>query len=84
MLLPTKGVSADRALITIGADILEALSVPTSVNGLWERFVTRRAAAASAELVSFDWFSLALASLFAIGAIDVTGTDHIRRRRVHS
>ena len=41
MLLPTKGVSSDRALITIGAEILDELHDPSSVSTLWERFSVR-------------------------------------------
>ena len=84
MLLPTKGISSDRALLTVGADILEVLTAPTSVNGLWERFSKARASASQSERLTFDWFSLALATLFAVGAIDVTATNHIRRRHVSS
>jgi hypothetical protein len=79
MLLPTKGISFDRALLTIGADILEALTAPTSVSGLWERFTSARKANPSSERVTFDWFSLALASLYAVGAVESTRNDYIRR-----
>lgn len=79
MLLPTKGISFDRALLTIGADILEVLTVPTSVSGLWERFTTSRRANPSDERVTFDWFSLALASLYAMHAVEPTRNDYIRR-----
>jgi len=79
MLLPTKGLSFDRALVTIGADILEVLTVPTSVSGLWERFTSARRTSSSAERVTFDWFSLALASLYAMGVVEPTRNDYIRR-----
>lgn len=79
MLLPTKGISFDRALITVGADILDVLVAPTSISGLWERFTSARRGNPAAERITFDWFSLALASLFAIGAVEATRNDHIRR-----
>lgn len=41
MLLPTKGVSSDRALMTIGAEILDELRDPLSVSALWGRFTVR-------------------------------------------
>ena len=42
MLLPTKGIGADRALITVGSVILGILQTSTSVSGLWERFNASR------------------------------------------
>jgi hypothetical protein len=84
MLLPTKGISFDRAILTIGADILESLSSPISVSGLWDRFVARRRDRIGPERVTFDWFSLALASLFAMGAIEVTPNNYLRRANVSS
>ena len=38
MLLPTKGISPDRALLTIGSDLLIVLRRPTTVSALWDRF----------------------------------------------
>ncbi len=83
MLLPTKGISAQRALVTVGADLLELLDSPTTVSALWDRFRRRADRQSVATRVTFDWFSLALASLFAIGALEMTGTGHLRRRDVH-
>lgn len=77
MLLPTKGISADRALLTVGADILEVLTTPTSVSGLWERFTRARSDTHGIERVTFDWFSLALASLFAMGVIELKPNGYI-------
>lgn len=81
MLLPTRGLSAERALLTIGAEILPLLDRPSSVSGLWDRFASRRAASRS-ERVTFDWFSLSLTTLFAIGLIDWTADGQLERRRV--
>lgn len=83
MLLPTKGVSAQRALVTVGADLLELLDRPTTVSALWDRFRRRPDRQFVATRVTFDWFSLALASLFAMGAVEMTDTEHLRRRNVH-
>ncbi|MEX2374539.1 MAG: ABC-three component system middle component 6 [Dehalococcoidia bacterium] len=82
MLLPTKGISAQRALITVGADLLEILDGPTTVSALWDRFRGRANRQSISTRVTFDWFSLALASLFATGAIELTAAGHLRRRHV--
>lgn len=82
MLLPTKGVSAQRALMTVGSDLLEALQTPKSVSSLWENYKERERIGAT-DHVTFDWFSLALASLFAIEVVEWTPSGHLRRANVH-
>ena len=81
MLLPTKGVSPERALLTIGSEVLEELRNPMSVSALWERYSEGQRSAAKPRRITFDWFSLALASLYAMGLIDAF--DDGRLRRVH-
>jgi hypothetical protein len=82
VLLPTRGISFERALITVGADALTLLRAPTSVSGLWDRFNTARSRSDDTERITFDWFSLALASLFAIGSIEWTSEGYLRRSDV--
>ena len=38
MLLPTKGINPERALLVVGADLLHLLDSPATISGLWERF----------------------------------------------
>ena len=35
MIQPTKGISIDRALLTVGAQILQQLDQPTTVTAAW-------------------------------------------------
>lgn len=83
MLLPTRGVSAERALMTVGSDLLEALQTPKSVSSLWEHYKEQERASGSTDHITFDWFSLALASLFAIEVVEWTPSGHLRRVNVH-
>lgn len=83
MLLPTKGVSAERALMTVGAELLEVLKTPKSVSALWEQYAAREHDAGASDHITFDWFSLALASLFAINLVELTPAGHLRRANVH-
>lgn len=83
MLLPTKGVSRERALMTVGSDLLEALQTPKSVSSLWEHYKARQTASGTTDHITFDWFSLALASLFAIDVVEWTPSGHLRRADVH-
>ncbi|WP_410876382.1 ABC-three component system middle component 6 [Nocardia sp. A7] len=82
MLLPTKGVSADRALITIGADLLEELRDPLSVSALWERYSNRQRSTNKAGRITFDWFSLSLTALYAMRLIETSPDGYLRRAHV--
>lgn len=70
MILPTKYLPQDRALLGIGAEILGQLSEPRSVSELWETVRDARDKRAAATSLSFDWFVMALNLLYAMYAID--------------
>ena len=80
MVLPTKGISPDRALLTIGASALALLDSPSTVTGLWEKYVSSSENPDQGEKITFDWFALALSMLFAIGAIDWNEDDRLEKR----
>ncbi|WP_228943341.1 ABC-three component system middle component 6 [Nocardioides sp. Leaf374] len=82
MILPTKGISASRALLTVGAEVHGLLKAPTSVAALWEEFSNSRKQAGSRERLTFDWFSLALSLLFSMGLIEIGNDGRIGRSRV--
>lgn len=83
MLLPTKGVSADRALLTVGSEILEELGSPMSVTTLWEKYRRRTVGSSSgSHLITFDWFSLALAFLFTATLVEFSDDGYLRRADV--
>ena len=67
MILPTKGVAPQLALVTIGAEILRHLTEAKTVSRLWDEF---RKARGRGSNVTFDWFVLGLDLLFALGASD--------------
>jgi ABC-3C biological conflict system middle component len=62
---------ADRALIGIGAEILQQIKRPLTVSALWDTVRTRRASFAPASPVAYEWFVLALDLLFLMGAIEL-------------
>ena len=82
MLLPTKGVSQERALITVGSEVLDLLRSPTSVSSLWDRFAKEHGASRDSERITFDWFSLALSALYMLDLIEWTDDGYVRRRNV--
>jgi hypothetical protein len=67
MILPTKGVPPQRALISLGADILRLLTETKTVSRLWDDF---RSAKVATTDVTFDWFVLSLDLLFLVGAVE--------------
>jgi hypothetical protein len=72
MILPSKHLDQDRALLTVGAQILSRLKQPETVSALWEQ-VSREAAvpASNPKSLRFDAFVLALDLLFLMGAIQL-------------
>lgn len=66
MILPSKHLREDRALLTIGADLLQLLGEPKTVSRLWSDVKGRREAATQ---LPYDWFVLALDLLFAMGLV---------------
>lgn len=71
MILPTKHIRPDRALLGVGAEILAGLTNPTTVSGLWDRMRLRRTASNATTVLDYRWFVLALDLLYMIGAIEL-------------
>lgn len=78
MILPTKGLTADRALLSVGAEVLRRLDRPKTVSRLWEQVQQRQSSLL--ESVPYDWFLLALDLLYLWGAVDFED-GRIRRNR---
>ena len=70
MILPTKHLAEDRALLSVGAALLRRLRQPTTVSALWNQSRTLRTEEGGGAL-SYDWFILALDLLFILGAIEI-------------
>lgn len=70
MILPTKHLSRDQALIDVGAEILAQLDRPRELSDLWDRVRAARADRQIDTPLSFDWLVLCLTFLFAIKAVE--------------
>lgn len=72
MILPTKHLSQDRALLTVGARLLAHLSQPKTVSALWEE-ISRPASTGGGRkpALRYDAYVLTLDLLFLIGAIEL-------------
>lgn len=82
MILPTKGLAADRALLSVGAEVLRRLDRPKTVSRLWEQVNQRQCSLLTA--VSYDWFLLALDLLFLLSAVEFDEGRLRRTRRRES
>ena len=71
MILPSKHLPQDRALLTVGAAILRQLSYPVTVSSLWEQMPRAVVHQKASSPLRYDGFVLALDLLFLIGAIEL-------------
>jgi len=72
MILPSKHLPQERALLTVGAELLTRLHQPMTVSALWQKIAQPHdggEAGAAGRSLSFDWFVLALDLLYALGAL---------------
>jgi ABC-three component (ABC-3C) system Middle Component 6 len=80
MILPTKHIPQERALLTVGSHILKQLDKQKTVSALWEETIAKYNNGKNSNPgISYDWFVLALDLLFTIEAIDIK--DGLLRRR---
>ena len=73
MILPTKHVRPDRALLGVGAQVLGVLARPMTMSMLWDEVRSRRSAAEPSAVIDYRWFVLALDLLYIIGAVELNG-----------
>jgi len=72
MILPSKHLAQDRALLTVGARILQLLSLPKTISALWEELRHgRQFSQRKTSPLRYDSFVLALDLLFLMGTIDL-------------
>lgn len=71
MILPTKHIRPDRALLAVGADLLVSLREPKTVSRLWDETRTKRGDPGEPAPINYDWFVLALDLLFMINAVEL-------------
>ncbi|RFU41204.1 hypothetical protein DZF91_13040 [Actinomadura logoneensis] len=72
MIVPTKGVAPQRALLAVGAQIILATGAqPVTITQAWRRLLTWREDNRHAAPVPYWWFALALDMLYAMGLVDL-------------
>jgi hypothetical protein len=70
MILPTKHIQPERALLSVGGELLGYLREPTTVSRLWDEVRNRRGMEGTPSPINYDWFILALDLLYIIGAVE--------------
>lgn len=69
MILPTKHIRPERALLTVGADVLACLSKPMTVSKVWDQVREQRGEPVGVAPINYDWFVLSLDLLFMLEAV---------------
>lgn len=70
MILPSKHLSQQRALLSVGAKILQHLQTPKTVSAIWEE-LTKADKDKELPNVRYNSFILALDLLYSISAIEM-------------
>ena len=73
MILPSKHLPQDRALLTVGGHVLTFLARPKTVSALWEELNQQDQGLGSTRprRITYDWFVLALDLLYSLGTIEL-------------
>lgn len=77
MILPTKNISPDRALLTLAGEVFDGLRSPRTVSGVWDEFRMQQ----KARPVSYAFFILAIDLLFLMKLVSL-GDDGLIRRHL--
>jgi hypothetical protein len=78
MIVPTKGIRPQIALLTVGGEIISELTEPMTVSRLWSCLRMSRTARNDSQ-IGFDWFVLALDLAFSLGTIQLTEDGFLTR-----
>ncbi len=70
MILPSKHLSQDRALLSVGAKILQQVQKPKTVSAIWENF-SKTGDKFTGSNIDYNSFILAMDLLYAMNAIDM-------------
>jgi hypothetical protein len=80
MILPTKHLSDEKALLRIGAEVLSLLDEPKTVSRLWIELKQARTKMLGSASITYNWFILTLDLLYMLNTIDLR-SGIVRRSR---
>ncbi len=70
MILPSKHMAPNRALISVSADVFELIDKRSTVSSVWNDFQEQQKSSLRYGEIPYDWFVLAIDLLFLIGVIE--------------
>ncbi len=70
MILPTKHLSSERALISVASEVLELISNKSTVSSVWNDLQENHSVLLKYGDVPYDWYVLSLVLLYMMGLID--------------
>lgn len=70
MILPTKHLPPDRAIISVSSEVFGLIRSKSTVSSVWNDLQDKHNASMRYGEVPYDWYILALDFLFLIGAIE--------------
>jgi hypothetical protein len=80
VILPTKGIPARQALLTVGGQVVDLVTEPMTVSRVWAQLRAHREESGEGQ-IGFDWFVLALDLARSLGAIGLTEDGFLVRTR---
>jgi hypothetical protein len=75
VILPTKNIAPDRALLTIAGKVLSHCEDAVTVTGLWDRIRSE----CQERPISYAWFVLSVDLLFSMKLVDLDEHGLLRR-----
>lgn len=75
MILPTKNISPDRALLTLAGKIFGRLNAPRTISGIWDEFRAQQ----ESRPIAYGWFILAVDLLFLMQLVWLDQDGLLRR-----
>lgn len=70
MILPTKHLSPERAIITVASEIFVLINNRSTVSSVWNDLQEKNRECMRQGRIPYDWFILSLDFLYMIGAIE--------------
>jgi hypothetical protein len=76
VILPTKNITPDRALLTLAGQVFDRLGRPRTVSGVWDEFRQDK----QSRSVAYTWFILAVDLLFLMQLVWLDQDGLLRRK----
>ncbi len=78
--MPDKHISFSESLLGLGSFVLDALTVPQTIDDLWEKYGKARRSGDYPSPHSFENLVLTVDMLFAVGAVNEPDHSGVLRR----